>query len=179
MSRIGRAPISLPKGVELTIGRTEVTVKGPKGTLTVPVSPRLTLEQGDGELKLERPTDHRNDRAQHGLARSLINNAVLGVTEGFDRQLEIQGVGFRCQMKGKTLELALGYSHPIVIDPPEGVTLTAPEPTKITVSGIDKQLVGQVAANIRSVRPPDSYHGKGVRYAGEQVRLKAGKAAAR
>ncbi len=128
---------------------------------------------------MERPSDHRNDRAQHGLARSLVANAVAGVVGGFQKNLEIQGVGFRCQMKGSALELTVGYSHPVVITPPEGVTIQAPEPTKITVSGIDKQLVGQVAANIRAVRPPDHYHGKGVRYAGEQVRLKAGKAAAR
>lgn len=179
MSRIGRAPIPIPKGVDLTIKPTEVTVKGPKGTLTVPVNPRLSIKQEDGEVHVERPTDNRLDRAQHGLARSLINNAVLGVTDGFSRNLEIQGVGFRCAMRGSQLELSLGFSHPVVIDPPEGITLNAPDPTHITVAGIDKQLVGQVAANIRAVRPPDSYHGKGVRYQGEQVRLKPGKAAAR
>ena len=179
MSRIGRAPIPVPSGVNVEIKKTEVVVKGSKGQLTVPVSPRLTIKQEDGEIVLERPTDNRNDRAQHGLARSLINNAVVGVTEGFTRNLQIQGVGYRCAMKGQNLELALGFSHPVVIIPPEGITIAAPEATRITVSGIDKQLVGQVAANIREVRPPDSYHGKGVRYEGEQVRLKAGKAAAR
>jgi len=179
MSRIGRAPITLPAGVELTLAKEQVTVKGPKGQLTVPVNPRITVSVDEGVVTLERPTDHRNDRAQHGLARSLLANAVTGVTTGFQRNLQIQGVGFRCQMKGSDLELTVGYSHPVVITPLEGVTVQAPEPTRITVSGIDKQAVGQVAANIRAVRPPDHYHGKGVRYEGEQVRLKAGKAAAR
>ena len=181
MSRIGRSPIPLPKGVEVKVsadGNT-VDVKGPKGALSVGIAPRITVKEEEGALLFERPSDHRDDRAQHGLARSLVANAVEGVTEGFLKRLEIQGVGYRCAMQGKALELTVGYSHPVVIDPPEGVTIQAPEPTKIEVSGIDKQLVGQVAANIRAVRPPDSYHGKGVRYAGERVRLKAGKAAAR
>jgi large subunit ribosomal protein L6 len=181
MSRIGRSPISLPKGVDVKVssdGNT-VDVKGPKGSLSVVISPRITVKVDDGALVFDRPSDHRDDRAQHGLARSLVANAVEGVTEGFVKNLEIQGVGYRCAMQGKALELTVGYSHPVVIDPPEGVTIQAPEPTKIQVSGIDKQLVGQVAANIRATRPPDSYHGKGVRYAGERVRLKAGKAAAR
>jgi large subunit ribosomal protein L6 len=179
MSRVGRAPITLPKGVELQVADNTVNVKGPKGTLSVDISPRISVSIDQGVVTMERPSDHRNDRAQHGLARSLVANAVAGVVGGFQKNLEIQGVGFRCQMKGSDLELTVGYSHPVVITPPEGVTIQAPEPTKITVSGIDKQLVGQVAANIRAVRPPDHYHGKGVRYAGEQVRLKAGKAAAR
>ncbi len=179
MSRVGRAPITLPKGVELQVAEGLIKVKGPKGQLEVVISPRIRVELEDGVVTLERPSDHRNDRAQHGLARSLIANAVAGVTEGFKKNLEIQGVGFRCQMKGSDLELTVGYSHPVVITPPQGVTIEAPEPTKISVSGIDKQLVGQVAANIRAVRPPDHYHGKGVRYAGEHVKLKAGKAAAR
>ncbi len=179
MSRIGRAPITLPKGVELQVADSTVNVKGPKGTLSVDISPRISVSIDQGVVTMERPSDHRNDRAQHGLARSLVANAVAGVVGGFQKNLEIQGVGFRCQMKGSDLELTVGYSHPVVITPPEGVTIQAPEPTRITVSGIDKQLVGQVAANIRAVRPPDHYHGKGVRYAGEQVRLKAGKAAAR
>jgi large subunit ribosomal protein L6 len=179
MSRIGSAPVEVPAGVEVRVAAGLVSVKGPKGQLEVPVSERLTVKQEDAKVLVERPSDHRNDRAQHGLARSLIANAVTGVTQGFERSLEIRGVGFRCQMKGKQLELNLGYSHPVTVDPPEGVTLAAPEPTRIVVSGIDKQLVGQVAANIRAVRPPDSYHGKGVRYQGEEVRLKAGKAAAR
>lgn len=179
MSRIGRAPITLPQGVTLTVAESTVTVKGPKGTLHVDISPRLAVEVEGSDVTVTRPTDHRNDRAQHGLARSLIANAVTGVSDGFSKNLEIQGVGFRCAMKGSTLELALGFSHPVTIEPPEGVTIVAPEPTKITVSGIDKQLVGQVAANIRAVRSPDSYHGKGVRYQGEYVKLKPGKAAAR
>lgn len=179
MSRIGRSPVELPKGVEVQVVDHEVRVKGPKGSLTVGINPRLTVSVEDGVLSVARPTDHRDDRAQHGLARSLIANAVLGVSQGFTKELEIQGVGYRCQMKGSTLELSLGYSHPVSITPPEGVTIQSSEPTKISVSGIDKQLVGQVAANIRAVRPPDSYHGKGVRYAGEHIRLKPGKAAAR
>lgn len=179
MSRIGRAPVELPKGVDVTHASGVITVKGPKGELQFDISPRLDVALDDNELSLERPTDRPSDRAQHGLARSLIANAVQGVTEGFSKKLEIQGVGFRCQMKGKQLELALGFSHPVTVEPPEGITIEAPEPTRITVTGIDKQLVGQVAANIRALRPPDSYHGKGVRYEGEQVRLKAGKAAAR
>ncbi|ADI14180.1 50S ribosomal protein L6 [Truepera radiovictrix] len=179
MSRIGRAPIPLPKGVDVTLGKTSVAVKGPKGQLTVPLNPRLSVKQEDGKLIVERPSDAPRDRAQHGLTRTLIHNAIQGVTEGFTRNLQIQGVGYRCAMRGKNLELQLGFSHPVVFEPPEGITLAAPEPTRITVSGIDKQLVGQVAANIRKVRPPDSYHGKGVRYEGEQVRLKPGKAAAR
>jgi len=179
MSRIGRSPIPLPARVELDVRPGHVTVKGPKGTLEVEISPRLTVAVDNGEVTVQRPSDARSDRAQHGLARSLIANAVTGVSEGFSKNLEIQGVGYRCAMKGSALELSLGYSHPVVVEPPEGVTIVAPEPTKITVSGIDKQLVGQVAANIRALRSPDSYHGKGVRYQGEYVKLKPGKAAAR
>ena len=179
MSRIGRAPLAIPNGVDVAYDGGRVNVKGPKGQLAFDIAPRLDVAVDDGVLTVSRPTDRPADRAQHGLARSLIANAVQGVTEGFSKRLEIQGVGFRCQMKGKQLELALGFSHPVTVEPPEGIEIQAPEPTRITVSGIDKQLVGQVAANIRAIRPPDSYHGKGVRYEGEQVRLKAGKAAAR
>lgn len=179
MSRIGRTPIPLPKGVELQVREGHVTVKGPKGTLEVDISPRLTVAVEGAEVVVTRPSDKRDDRAQHGLARTLVSNAVMGVTEGYVKHLEIQGVGFRCAMKGSALELSLGYSHPVVVDPPEGITFAAPEPTKIEVSGIDKQLVGQVAADIRAVRKPDAYHGKGVRYRGEYVKLKPGKAAAR
>jgi len=179
MSRIGRSPIPLPNGVELDVRQGHVTVKGPKGTLEVDISPRLTVAVENGEVLVQRPGDARSDRAQHGLARSLIANAVTGVNEGFSKNLEIQGVGYRCAMNGSTLELSLGFSHPVVVEPPDGITIVAPEPTKITVSGIDKQLVGQVAANIRALRSPDSYHGKGVRYQGEYVKLKPGKAAAR
>ena len=179
MSRIGRSPIPLPKGVDLDVRQGHVTVNGPMGTLEIAISPRLTVAVENGEALVKRPGDARSDRAQHGLARSLIANAVTGVSEGFSKNLEIQGVGYRCAMKGSTLELSLGFSHPVVVEPPAGITIVAPEPTKITVSGIDKQLVGQVAANIRSLRSPDSYHGKGVRYQGEHVKLKPGKAAAR
>ncbi len=179
MSRVGRSPIPLPQGVELTVAGGRVTVKGPMGSLEVDINPRLTVEVEGGEVRVQRPGDGRQDRAQHGLARSLIANAITGVSQGFAKNLEIQGVGYRCAMKGSTLELSLGFSHPVSVEPPAGVTIVAPEPTKITVSGIDKQLVGQVAANIRSLRPPDSYHGKGVRYQGEYVKLKPGKAAAR
>ncbi len=180
MSRVGRNPIRLPKGVEVKAGAAGVVeVKGPKGTLTVNVHPSLGVAVEDGVLTVTRQGDDREQRAQHGLARALIANAVVGVSQGYTRDLEIHGVGFRCQMKGNSLELSLGFSHPVVVEPLEGVSLAAPEPTKIQVTGIDKQAVGQMAANIRAIRPPDAYHGKGVRYAGEQVRLKPGKAAAR
>jgi large subunit ribosomal protein L6 len=179
MSRIGRSPIPLPKGVELRVQEGHVAVKGPKGTLEVDISPRLSVVVEGSEAIVTRPSDRREDRAQHGLARSLISNAVVGVTDGYVKRLEIQGVGFRCTMQGSALELSLGFSHPVVVQPPPGITFAAPEPTKIEVSGIDKQLVGQVAADIRAVRSPDAYHGKGVRYRGEYVKLKPGKAAAR
>ncbi len=179
MSRIGRAPVTIPGNVKLDIKPGLVKVEGPKGKLEVVVSERMDISVEDGTLTVSRPSDHRDDRSQHGLARTLINNAIVGVTEGFTRHLEIHGVGFRAAMKGNNLELQLGFSHPVVIEPPAGITIAAPEPTKLTVSGIDKHLVGQVAANIRATRKPDSYHGKGVRYAGEVVKLKAGKAAAR
>ena len=180
MSRIGRSPIALPKGVETKVTEPgKVAVKGPKGTLEVVFPPRLEVSQEGGTLTVSRQGDNREDRAQHGLARTLIANAVVGVTQGYEKRLEIHGVGFRCANKGTSLELSLGFSHPVVVDAPKGVTIQATEPTRITVSGIDKQLVGQVAANIRALRPPDSYHGKGVRYAGETVRLKPGKSAAR
>ena len=179
MSRIGRTPVTVPSGVNINVNDDNVVVKGPKGELTVPVSRRLEVNVKNEEVNVSRPTDNREDRAQHGLARSLINNAVTGVTDGFTRNLEIRGVGYRAQMRGQSIELSLGFSHPVVIDAPEGITIATPDQTHITISGIDKQLVGQVAANIRAIRPPDSYHGKGVRYEGEQVRLKAGKTAAR
>ncbi|MDR9391588.1 MAG: 50S ribosomal protein L6 [Trueperaceae bacterium] len=179
MSRVGLYPIPLPAGVTVRRDGDVVHVEGPKGRLEAPISARITMEESDGVLTFARPSDHPSDRAQHGLARALVANAVAGVSEGFTKTLEIQGVGYRCQMQGNDLELLVGYSHPVIIAAPEGVTIQAPEPTKIEVSGIDKQLVGQVAADIRAVRPPDSYHGKGVRYQGERVRLKAGKAASR
>ena len=179
MSRIGRSPIPLPKGVELQVSQGQVVVKGPKGTLQVPINPRLEVAVEDGEATLRRPSDRREDRAQHGLGRALLANAIKGVTEGFVKDLVIQGVGYRCAVKGRDLELTVGYSHVVTITPPEGVTITSSEPTRIQVSGIDKQQVGQVAADIRAVRSPDAYHGKGVRYRGEYVKLKPGKAAAR
>ena len=179
MSRIGRTPVTVPSGVNVTVNPDHVVVKGPKGELTVPVSRRLEINIENEEVNVTRPSDNREDRAQHGLARSLINNAVTGVTDGFTRNLEIRGVGYRAQMRGQDIELSLGFSHPVIIEAPEGITINTPDQTHITISGIDKQLVGQVAANIRAIRPPDSYHGKGVRYEGEQVRLKAGKTAAR
>lgn len=180
MSRVGRSPVTLPKGVEAKAGADGVIdVKGPKGALKVQIDPSLDVTIESGVMSISRGGDSRTERAQHGLARALIANAVTGVSEGFVKNLEIQGVGFRCQMKGHNLELSLGFSHPIVVEPPAGVIIASSEPTKITVSGIDKQAVGQVAANIRAMRPPDAYHGKGVRYAGELVRLKPGKTAAR
>ena len=179
MSRVGRSPIPLPAGVDLTIRPGHVTVKGPKGTLEVVLNTRLEVALEDGQVLVRRPSDRRDDRAQHGLARSLIANAITGVTTGYVKDLEIQGVGYRCAVKGSNLELSLGFSHPVVVEPPEGITITSSEPTKIQVSGIDKQLVGQVAADIRALRSPDAYHGKGVRYRGEFVKLKPGKAAAR
>ncbi len=177
MSRVGRLPVELPQGVEVSADSGVITVKGPKGSLTVRISSQLSVLQDDDVLTIERSSDHRNARASHGLARSLIANAVKGVSEGFSRNLEIQGVGYRCSLEGRRLELTLGFSHPVFIEAPEGVSIEAPEQTRIIVSGIDKQAVGQVAANIGAVRPPDSYHGKGVRYQGETIRLKPGKAA--
>ncbi len=179
MSRIGRSPVTVPANVKLDIKPGLVKVEGPKGKLDVVISERMDVSLEDGTLTVSRPTDHRDDRAQHGLARTLINNAIVGVTEGYTVKLEIHGVGFRAAMKGKTLEMQLGFSHVVTIEPPAGITIESPEATKITVSGIDKHMVGQVAANIRASRKPDSYHGKGVRYEGETVKLKAGKAAAR
>ncbi len=178
MSRIGRAPVDIVAGVEVSVNNSIVKVKGPKGQLEFPISSRLTVKIEDGSLTVERPSDHRDDRAQHGLARSLINNAVIGVSQGYTRNLEIRGVGYRANAKNNVVDLSLGFSHPVSVTAPEGVTIETPEQTKIVITGIDKQVVGQVAANIRAKRPPDSYHGKGVRYEGEHIRLKPGKAAA-
>jgi large subunit ribosomal protein L6 len=178
MSRIGRAPITVPSNVEIKIADREVTVKGPGGTLSRPVPGEITVRQEEGTLLVERPNDERQNRALHGLTRSLVNNMVLGVTTGFTKELEIVGVGYRCIPKGPTqIELALGFSHPVIVDAPSGVTFEVPQPTRIAVKGIDKELVGQVAANIRKIRKPEPYKGKGVRYAGERVIRKAGKAA--
>ena len=178
MSRIGRAPIAVPSGVQVTIDDRQVTVKGPNGTLSRSVPGEISLRQEDSTLLVERPNDERHNRALHGLTRSLVNNMVVGVTDGFAKDLEIVGVGYRATAKGPgQLELALGFSHPVVVDAPEGVTFEVPQPTRISVRGIDKELVGQVAANIRKIRKPEPYKGKGVRYAGERVVRKAGKAA--
>jgi large subunit ribosomal protein L6 len=177
MSRIGQAPIPIPSGVEVRIDGRQVTVKGPKGELSRTVPASITVEQVDNELRVSRPDDEREHRALHGLTRSLINNMVVGVTDGFRKQLEIVGVGYRAEAQGSdSLRLALGFSHPVTVKAPAGVTFEVPAPTQIVVSGIDKEVVGQVAANIRSIRKPEPYKGKGIRYAGERVLRKAGKA---
>ncbi|MFC5286073.1 50S ribosomal protein L6 [Actinokineospora guangxiensis] len=176
MSRIGRLPITVPSGVDVTINGNDVSVKGPKGTLAITVSEPITVERGeDGALSVTRPNDERQSRALHGLTRSLVNNMVVGVTEGYEKKLEIHGVGYRVLAKGSDLEFALGFSHPVKISPPEGITFKVESATKFSVSGIDKQQVGEVAANIRKLRKPDPYKGKGVRYAGEKIRRKVGK----
>jgi large subunit ribosomal protein L6 len=178
MSRIGRNPIPVPSGVTVEVSDRHVRVTGPKGTLERDLPRDITVRQEGDQLLVERPDDERQHRALHGLTRSLVNNMVVGVTTGFTRDLEIVGVGYRAAATnpGK-LDLALGFSHPVSVDAPEGITFETPAPTRITVRGIDKEVVGQVAANIRSIRKPEPYKGKGVRYAGEVVRRKAGKAA--
>jgi large subunit ribosomal protein L6 len=178
MSRIGRSPIPVPNGVDVAIADRHVVVKGPQGTLERDLPGEITVRREDSTLLVERPNDERMNRALHGLTRSLVNNMVVGVTAGFSRDLEIVGVGYRCTARGpQQIELALGFSHPVVVDAPGGITFEVPAPTRITVRGIDKELVGQVAANIRKIRKPEPYKGKGVRYAGERVQRKAGKAA--
>jgi len=177
MSRIGKLPVAVPSGVDVAIDGPLVTVKGPKGTLSHSVASPIPVEQGDGVLDVKRPDDERESRSLHGLTRTLVNNMVVGVTDGYEKKLEIVGVGYRVLSKGPTqLEFQLGYSHPIIFDAPEGISFTVEGPTKLGVQGIDKQLVGEVAANIRKLRKPEPYKGKGVRYAGEQVRRKVGKA---
>src|ERR687885_2628092 len=177
MSRIGRLPIPVPGGVDVTIDGQALSVKGPKGTLNHTVASPITVERGeDGTLLVQRPDDERESRALHGLSRTLIANMITGVTQGYDKTLEIVGVGYRVQAKGSDLEFALGFSHPVVVRAPEGITFGVETPTRFTVSGVDKQKVGEVAANIRKLRRPDPYKGKGVRYQGEQIRRKAGKA---
>jgi large subunit ribosomal protein L6 len=177
MSRIGRKPVPVPEAVTVEIASGNIAVKGPKGELTQVYSPDMSVEQGDGVVTVARPTDRGEHRALHGLTRSLIANMVEGVTDGFEKRLEIQGVGYRAALKGKNLELALGYSHPVSIAAPEGIEFEVPQPTEVIVRGIDKQLVGQVAADIRKRRKPEPYKGKGVRYKGEQVLRKVGKRA--
>jgi large subunit ribosomal protein L6 len=177
MSRIGRKPIPVPESVTVELAPGRVAVKGPKGELAQSLSAEMKVQQDDGTVTVERPTDRGEHRALHGLTRSLIANMVEGVTEGFEKRLEIQGVGYRAQLKGKNLEMALGYSHPVPIEPPEGIEFEVPQPTEIIVRGIDKQLVGQVAADIRKRRPPEPYKGKGIRYRDEHVMRKVGKRA--
>ncbi|MCB1284313.1 MAG: 50S ribosomal protein L6 [Microthrixaceae bacterium] len=177
MSRIGKAPIPVPAGVTVTIADGVVAVKGPKGELSREIPGAITVRQSENEVIVERPDDERANRALHGMFRSLINNMVVGVTEGFRKDLEIVGVGYRAAAKGSNaLDLQLGFSHPVSFEAPAGIEFVVPAPTKIEVHGIDKVLVGQVAANIRSIRKPEPYKGKGVRYSGEHVRRKAGKA---
>ncbi len=177
MSRIGKAPISVPTGVDVTLAGRHISVKGPKGTLERDIPGEITVRQDGDELVVERPDDERENRAMHGLVRSLVNNMVLGVHEEFTKELEIIGVGYRANAKGPgAMELALGFSHPVNITAPDGITFEVPSPTRIVVQGIDKEKVGQVAADIRAWRKPEPYKGKGVRYSGEQVRRKAGKA---
>ena len=177
MSRIGRLPIAIPSGVEVTIDGQSITVKGPKGTLThTVVEPITVARQDDGSLVVTRPNDERDSRARHGLTRTLVANMVTGVTQGYEKGLEIIGTGYRVQAKGNDLEFALGYSHPILFQAPDGITFAVETPTKFKVIGVDKQQVGEVAANIRKLRKPEPFKGKGVRYEGEVVRRKAGKA---
>jgi large subunit ribosomal protein L6 len=176
MSRIGRMPITVPNGVDVTIDGRNVSVKGPKGSLSHVVVEPIAIERGDdGALVVTRPNDERDSRARHGLTRTLVANMVQGVTEGYEKTLEIQGTGYRVTAKGSDLEFALGYSHPITVAAPEGITFEVQTPTRFVVRGIDKQRVGEVAANIRKLRKPEPYKGKGVRYAGENVRRKVGK----
>ena len=177
MSRIGKKPIAVPEGVEIDVKPGKVSVKGPKGELSQAVSPDMRVSQDNGTLTVERPTDRGEHRALHGLTRSLIANMVEGVTGGFEKRLEIQGVGYRARLQGKTLELSVGYSHPVSVTAPEGIEFEVPTPTQVIVRGIDKQLVGEIAARIRRTRPPEPYKGKGIRYAGEHVRRKVGKRA--
>ena len=177
MSRIGKQPVTVPSTVDVTIEPDVVRVNGPRGTLEERVSPELTIEKEEGQVVVKRPTDRGEHRALHGLTRSLIANMVTGVTEGFEKRLEIQGVGYRANLRGKDIELAVGYSHPVTINAPEGIEFEVPVPTQIIVRGNSKQVVGEIAAQIRKVRPPEPYKGKGIRYAGEQVQRKVGKRA--
>jgi large subunit ribosomal protein L6 len=178
MSRIGRTPVPVPSGVNVALDGRAVTVTGPRGSLSHQVAGEITVRQDGDVLVVERPDDERRNRSLHGLTRTLVNNMVVGVTTGFAKDLEIVGVGYRATPKGpSTIELALGFSHPVTVEAPEGVTFEVPAPTRITVRGNDKQVVGEVAAKIRKLRPPEPYKGKGVRYSGEVVRRKAGKAA--
>jgi large subunit ribosomal protein L6 len=176
MSRIGKQPIPVPSGVDVAIDGQNVSVKGPKGTLELAVAEPIKVSRDDaGQIVVTRPDDERRNRSLHGLSRTLVSNLVTGVTQGYTTRMEIHGVGYRVQLRGQNLEFALGYSHPVVIEPPEGITFAVETPTRFSVSGIDKQKVGQISANIRRLRRPDPYKGKGVRYEGEQIRRKVGK----
>ncbi len=177
MSRIGKAPIEIPAGVSVSLSPGRVMVNGPLGELSQEVPQRIAIEQADGELVVTRPTERGEDRALHGLTRSLVANMVEGVTKGFEKRLEIQGVGYRAALRGADLELNVGFSHPVVKKAPQGIAFEVPAPTQVVVKGIDKQRVGQVAAEVRGVRPPEPYKGKGIRYAGEYVQRKVGKRA--
>lgn len=176
MSRVGKAPIAIPTGVEVKINGRAVEVKGPKGRLTREVHPDITVQMSDGTVVVQRPTDLQHHRALHGLTRALLANMVKGVTEGFKVELELQGVGYRVAKQGNALALQVGYSHPVEVLPPDGIQFEVPQANRIVVNGIDKELVGQVAARIRAIRKPDPYKGKGIRYAGERIKLKPGKA---
>jgi large subunit ribosomal protein L6 len=176
MSRIGRLPIPVPSGVDVTIDGRNVTVTGPKGSLSRSLHPDMTVSREDGTIVVTRPTEQKTHKQLHGLTRTLVNNMVVGVTDGYRKGLEITGVGYRAALNGRKLTLNLGYSHPIEIDPPEGITFEVENPTRLAVVGIDKELVGQIAAKVRSTRKPEPYKGKGVRYSGEYIRRKAGKA---
>ena len=177
MSRIGKQPIEIPDGVNVAVDPGRVTVNGPLGELTQQVPARIKIEKEDGQLLVTRPTERGDDRALHGLTRSLVANMVEGVTKGFEKRLEIQGVGYRAAMRGTALELNVGFSHPVVVDEPAGITFEVPAQNEILVKGIDKQQVGEIAAEVRQVRPPEPYKGKGIRYQGEYVRRKVGKRA--
>ena len=176
MSRIGKIPVALPAGVDVQIEGDLVTVKGPKGTLSHAVATPITVEKNEQGLEVKRPNDERISKSLHGLTRTLVANMVTGVTDGYEKKLEIVGTGYRVALKGSDLEFALGFSHPVTVTPPSGISFTVESPTKFSVAGIDKQQVGEVAANIRKIRKPEPYKGKGVRYAGEHIRRKVGKA---
>lgn len=179
MSRIGKMPITVPAGVTVTIEDNHVTVKGPKGELTRQINKNMKLTMDNGVITVERPDDEKESRSLHGLSRTLINNMIIGVTQGFSKTLEINGVGYRAAKQGQNINFTLGFSHPVVKEPPAGITFEVPAPNKIVVSGVDKEVVGAVAADIRTLRPPEPYKGKGIRYEGEHVRRKIGKAGAK
>ena len=179
MSRIGKKPISLPAGVKVTVDGNTVTVQGPKGTLTQALPEEITITQEDNQILVQRANDDKQQRSFHGLSRALIANMVEGVTNGFEKKLELVGVGYRAQMQGKKLVISIGFSHPVEVDAPEGIEFEVPAPTRITIRGIDKQLVGNTAAHIRAIRKPEPYKGKGIKYENEYIRRKAGKAGAK